>query len=90
MNRDEFLASYHRRSNAESTFSAMKRKFGEIIRSKTRIAQENELLLKVICHNVVCLIHEIHEAGAASAFPMLNPSCTKTLKAAHQLLGNRI
>jgi transposase len=87
LNREEFLVNYHRRSNAESTFSAMKRKFGEIIRSKTRIAQENELLLKVLCHNIVCLIHEIHEAGAASAFPMLNPACTKTLLAAQQLLS---
>jgi len=27
-NKDEFLASYHKRSNIESTFSAMKRNFG--------------------------------------------------------------
>jgi transposase len=73
-NRDEFLASYHRRSNAESTFSAMKRKFGEIIRSKTPVAQRNELLLKVLCHNIVCVIHEIHESGVAATFPALCPT----------------
>jgi transposase len=57
--RDEFLARYHRRSNVESTFSAMKRKFGDTIRSKSPVAQRNEALLKVLCYNLVCLIHEI-------------------------------
>lgn len=32
---DEFLPHYHRRSNVESTFSMMKRVFGETLRSKT-------------------------------------------------------
>jgi transposase len=86
MNRDECLASYHRRFNVESTFSAIKRKFGEIIRSKTPIAQRNELLLKVLCHNITCLIHEIHESGATSAFPALVPSCPKNLPLAQQRL----
>jgi transposase len=83
MNRDEFLSQYHRRSNAESTFSAMKRKFGEIIRSKTPTAQRNELLLKVLCYNIVCVIHEMHESGAVAMFPALCP--TKAM-AAQQLL----
>jgi hypothetical protein len=43
--KDEFLARYHRRSNIESTFSAMKRKFGDSIRSKSPVAQRNEALL---------------------------------------------
>jgi transposase len=68
MNRDEFLASYHRRSNAETTFSAMKRKFRDTLRSKTPVAQRNELLLTVLCHNIVCVIHEIHESGISAQF----------------------
>jgi hypothetical protein len=87
MNRDEFLSSYHRRSNVESMFSAMKRKFGEIIRSKTRVAQRNELLLKVLCHNIVCVIHEIHESGATAMFPALIPSCPNLIPVAQQLPG---
>jgi transposase len=87
MNREEFLTQYHRRSNVESTFSAMKRKFGEIIRSKTPVAQRNELLLKVLCHNIVCLIHEMHESGATAMFPALSASCPKTLPTAQQVLG---
>ena len=72
LQKDEFLQNYHRRSNVESTFSAMKRKFGDTIRSKSPVAQRNEALLKVLCHNLVCLIHEIHESGAVAMFPALH------------------
>jgi transposase len=37
-NRDEFLQHYHKRSNVESTFSMIKAKFGDAVRSKTDIA----------------------------------------------------
>lgn len=77
LHRDEFLTDYHERSNAESTFSSMKRKFGDTLRSKTPIAQRNELLLKVLCHNIVCLIHEIHASGVEAMFPALCPINTK-------------
>jgi transposase len=83
--KDEFLARYHRRSNVESTFSAMKRKFGDTIRSKSPVAQRNEALLKVLCHNIVCLIHEITESGATPMFPALEPVRTNNLVAAQQI-----
>ncbi|MBI1730197.1 transposase [Candidatus Acetothermia bacterium] len=54
--RDEFFARYHMRSNVESTFAAIKAKFCSHVRSKTLKAQENEVLCKVLCHNVCCLI----------------------------------
>ena len=72
--RETFLLHYHKRSNAESTFSALKRKFGESIRSKTPVAQVNEAMLKVLCHNLVVLIHEMHETGAPVAFAQANPN----------------
>jgi transposase/predicted nucleic acid-binding Zn finger protein len=59
LHKDEFLKQYHKRSNAESTFSAIKRKFGETIKSRNRIAQENELLCKIIAYNITVLIHEM-------------------------------
>ncbi len=68
LHREEFLQAYHTRSNVESTFSAMKRKFGDTVRSKTPVAQINETLLKVLCHNIVCVIHEMHESGIAVSF----------------------
>ncbi len=44
--RDEFLSHYHKRSNVESTFSMMKAKFGDAVRSKTETAMVNETLCK--------------------------------------------
>ncbi|HTE19328.1 MAG TPA: transposase [Armatimonadota bacterium] len=61
--RDEFLTHYHRRSNMESTVSMIKTKFGDALRSKTDIAQENEVLCKVLCHNLCVLIQSFYEFG---------------------------
>ena len=35
LNRDEFMEHYHKRSNIESTNAAIKRKFGETLKSKS-------------------------------------------------------
>lgn len=66
--REEFLQHYHKRSNVESTFSMLKRKFGDALRSKTPTAMVNEALCKVLCHNLVVLIHETHELGITPVF----------------------
>ncbi len=67
-NRREFLESYHKRSNVESTFSMIKAKFGSSVRSKTPVAQMNEVLCKVICHNLCVLVQSIYELGIAPTF----------------------
>ena len=66
--RSEFLAHYHKRSNVETTFSMIKAKFGEDIRAKNDTAQINEALVKVLCHNIVVLIHSWYELGIAAVF----------------------
>jgi len=66
--KQEFLQHYHKRSNVESTFSMMKRKFGDSLRSKTDVAMVNETLCKVLCHNLVVLIHEMYELGIDPVF----------------------
>lgn len=63
MRREEFLAHYHKRSNVESTFSAVKRVFGDAVRSKTDTAMKNEVLAKFVCHNLVCCIQEWYKLG---------------------------
>ena len=65
---EDFLQHYHKRSNVETTFSMLKRKFGDSVRSKTDIAMKNEVLCKVLAHNLVVLIHEIHELGIEPVF----------------------
>lgn len=69
-NREEFLAHYHRRSNVESVFSMLKRKFGSALRSKLAVAQTNEVLLKCLAHNLSVLVHEIHELALDPKFWM--------------------
>ncbi len=64
----EFLAHYHKRSNVESTFSAMKRKFGPAVRSKNPTAQINEVLCKALCFNLSVLVHAMHELGIDPSF----------------------
>lgn len=52
-NREEFMRSYHKRSNVETAFSMIKGKFGDSVLSKSDTGQENEVLCKVLAHNVV-------------------------------------
>jgi transposase len=78
-NRDAFLRHYHRRSNVESTFSMMKAKFGDRLRSKTDTAQVNEMLLKVLCHNICCVIQSMYELGVEPTFWAESPVAHKAL-----------
>jgi transposase len=64
----EFLEHYHKRSNAETTFHMIKSKFGDSVRSKTEVAQVNEVLLKVLCHNICVVIQEMFELGIEPDF----------------------
>jgi transposase len=67
-NQTWFMQQYHKRSNVESTFSMIKAKFGDSLRSKTRTAQINEALCKVLAHNLCCLIQSIYELGIEPTF----------------------
>jgi transposase len=66
--REEFLTHYHKRSNVETTFSMIKAKFGERLRCKTAAAQINEVLCKVLAHNLCVLIQSMYELGVAPMF----------------------
>jgi transposase len=61
--REEYLAHYHKRSNIESIFSAIKRKFGDAVRSRTQTAMRNEVLAKLVCNNLTCVILASYELG---------------------------
>lgn len=74
MNQEDFMAHYHKRSNVESTFAAIKKKFGETLKSKNRIAQENELLCKFIAYNLTVVIQEMHELGIKPDFCTFSPN----------------
>jgi transposase len=75
--RDDFLKHYHARSNVESTFSAIKRKFGDSVRSKGDVSMKNEALCKILCHNICCCISAWYELGIEPVFVKDDPR-TKT------------
>jgi len=66
--RAQFLAHYHKRSNVETTFSMIKGKFGERLKSKTTTAQVNEALCKVLCHNLCVVIQSMYELNITPEF----------------------
>jgi transposase len=61
-NRQEFLQHYHKRSNVESTFSMIKAKFRDHVRSKT------DVLCKILCHNICCMIQAMYELRIEPTF----------------------
>ncbi len=61
LNSDKFMERYHKRSNVETTFFMIKSKFNDMLKSKAIGAQVNELLLKVLCHNIVVVNNEFVE-----------------------------
>jgi transposase len=71
-NREDFLNHYHQRSNVESTVMMVKSKFGDAVRSKTDVAAKNEVLAKILCHNICCLISAIYELGIHPVFGCTN------------------
>jgi transposase len=72
-NQIEFLSHYHKRSNSETCFHMIKTKFGSHIKSKKETAQFNELLVKVLCHNICVVIQEICELGIKANFKLEEP-----------------
>jgi transposase len=65
---EEFGKHYHARSNVETTFSMIKRKFGASLRAKSFVAQRNEVLCKVLAHNLVVLVGAMYELGITAEF----------------------
>ena len=65
---DEFKEHYHQRSNVETCFHMIKTKFKDNLRSKNKVGQVNELLLKILCHNICVVIQEVNELGIKGEF----------------------
>jgi transposase len=58
-NPEEFMKHYHQRSNCESGFFMIKQRFGDYVYTKNELSQTNEILAKILCHNLIILIQEI-------------------------------
>lgn len=66
--REEFLDRYHRRSNVETVFHMIKSKFGDTLMGKTYDFQKNEILGKVVAHNLCVLTQAFYEFGIDPTF----------------------
>ena len=72
---EEWKKHYHQRSNVETAFSMIKGKFGDSLRSKLETGQVNEILLKVLCHNICVLVQEMYELGITPNLePVISPA----------------
>lgn len=59
----DFERRYHQRSNVEAAFSAIKRTFGDGLKSRNFLARKNELLCKVLAYNLGVLTKAMYEHG---------------------------
>lgn len=57
--KEEYLNRYHKRSNIESAFSMIKRRFGNNVKCKKETSQDNEIYAKILAHNICVLVQEI-------------------------------
>lgn len=65
----------------------IKAKFGDAVRSKTDTAMVNEVLCKIICYNICCVIQEMHELGIDATF-WSNVRQPETLSRTGRVLAN--
>ena len=74
-NQEDFKHYYGQRAQSESAFSRIKRNWGEFLKSKTFKAQQNEVLLKCLCHNISCLVAQVFERNLKINFE----DCSKNI-----------
>jgi len=55
-NPQKFFEHYHKRSKVEAVMNMIKQKFGVYLMTKNEMANFNEILCKILCHNICCLI----------------------------------
>lgn len=68
LNEAEFLQHYHQRSNAETLFSMVKRKFDQHLMAKDEIGLVNEVYCKFLAHNIVVLANAMYQHDLKPSF----------------------
>lgn len=58
-NNQLFMKKYHLRSNAESGFQMIKQRFGDITNMINPTGQQNDIMCKILCHNLCVLVQEL-------------------------------
>lgn len=60
-NPEQWMHTYHQRSNVEAVFSSLKRRFGGFVTSIKRKIQQIEIAYKIIVYNLMILVKKIVE-----------------------------
>jgi len=63
-----FATHYHRRSNVEAFFGSLKKKWMDYCRCKLPVAQENEILSKIVCYNIWILSQALFSSDIQPVF----------------------
>lgn len=69
--RVSFFKNYYKRNNVETAFSMIRACLGTNLRSTSKVAQYNEAICKVICHNLRVLGRAMHEEAVSPNFEPL-------------------
>lgn len=77
--KQDFLEHYHKRSNVETTFFMIKQKLGGSLMTKSFVAQKNEILAKILIHNLLVLVQEYFEQGLEIGLSTETPELEKCL-----------
>lgn len=72
---DKFMEKYHQRSNIETSFHMVKQRFGDNLKTRSFIANANEIKTRFLCHNICVLIQESFENNIKIDFG----SCVKKI-----------
>ena len=67
-NHDAFEEMYHKRSQVETAMWMVKSKFLAYGRRKYEVSRINETLIKVLCHNIVTITHDLYKVGVSPEF----------------------
>ena len=71
-NKDQSACSpYFMRNNVETVYSTTERLFQKHIRTAHPVAQVNEALCKLLCHNIMVLIHERYKNGIEPDYSLI-------------------
>ena len=65
------MKKYHLRSNAESGFHMIKSKFGDLTQMRNETGAKNDVLCKILCHNLCVLIQELFNLNLDFSFAQL-------------------
>jgi transposase len=78
--REDYARHYHQRSLAETGNSMIKTRFGHRLRSRVPNAQYAEAMLRVISHNVACLVQAVDELKIEARYWTSTPQLAGSLQ----------